>query len=114
MATGNRILRVEDEGLILQMLGDILRAQGYEVLTAQDGAEGLARARTEQPDLLILDIMMPRLDGGKGAPPPWSGPDSRRPPPPGPPGGGGGGAQGAPPCGRGPGPPATPPSSPGG
>lgn len=67
MATGKRILLVEDEALILQMLADILQALGYEVLTAQDGAEGLARARAERPDLIVLDVMMPKLDGLKVA-----------------------------------------------
>jgi DNA-binding response OmpR family regulator len=67
MATGERVLLVDDEGLILQMLSDTLHNAGYDVLTAQDGAEGLARARTEQPDLIILDVMMPKLDGLKMA-----------------------------------------------
>lgn len=67
MATGHRILLVEDEGLILHMLADILQASGYEVLTARDGAEGLARARAERPDLIVLDVMMPKLDGLKVA-----------------------------------------------
>ena len=63
MATRKRILLVDDDSLTLQMLTDILRASGFEILTAQDGADGLARARAEHPDLLILDIMMPKLDG---------------------------------------------------
>ncbi len=67
MATRKRILLVDDEPLTLQMLTDIFRASGFEILTAQDGAEGLARARAERPDLLILDIMMPKLDGFKVA-----------------------------------------------
>jgi len=67
MATEKRILVVEDEGLILKMLTGILQASGYEVLTARDGAEGLSRARAEQPDLILLDVMMPKLDGFKVA-----------------------------------------------
>jgi DNA-binding response OmpR family regulator len=67
VAAGKRILVVDDEVLTLRMLTDILGAYGYETLTAQDGAEGLARARAERPDLLILDIMMPKLDGFKVA-----------------------------------------------
>jgi len=67
MATRKRILLVDDEPLTLQMLTDILRASGFETLTAHDGAEGLARARAERPDLLILDVMMPKLDGFKVA-----------------------------------------------
>jgi DNA-binding response OmpR family regulator len=67
MATRERVLLVDDEDLILEMLSDILRSAGYEALTARDGAEGLARARAEQPDLIILDVMMPKLDGLKVA-----------------------------------------------
>jgi len=67
MATGERVLLVDDEDLILEMLSDILRNAGYDVLTACDGAEGLARARAEKPDLIILDVMMPKLDGLKMA-----------------------------------------------
>ena len=67
MATGKRILVVEDDVLILTMLTGILQAAGYEVLTGRDGAEGLSRARAEQPDLILLDVMMPKLDGFKVA-----------------------------------------------
>ena len=67
MANGERVLLVDDEELILHMLADSLQNAGYEVITAQDGAEGLARARAEQPDLIILDVMMPKLDGLKVA-----------------------------------------------
>ncbi len=62
-----RILVVDDERLITTMLKDILEAHGYEVLVAYDGQEGLKRARTWRPDLIILDIMMPKLDGFKMA-----------------------------------------------
>jgi adenylate cyclase len=67
MPTEKRILVVEDESLILAMLAGILEAAGYEVLSARDGAEGLARARADQPDLILLDVMMPKLDGFKVA-----------------------------------------------
>ena len=67
MTTGMRILVVEDDVLILTMLTGILQAAGYEVLTGRDGAEGLSRARAEQPDLILLDVMMPKLDGFKVA-----------------------------------------------
>lgn len=62
-----RILVVDDEKLITTMLTDILEAHGYEVLQAFDGQEGLKLARAEQPDLIILDVMMPKLDGFKMA-----------------------------------------------
>jgi CheY-like chemotaxis protein len=65
VAPRQRILVVDDELVTLQMLTDRLRACGLEILTAQDGSEGLARARAERPDLIILDVMMPKLDGFK-------------------------------------------------
>jgi DNA-binding response OmpR family regulator len=45
------------------VLGDLLAAEGHRVLTAANGADGLERALAEQPDLILLDVMMPRLDG---------------------------------------------------
>lgn len=58
-----RILVVEDELPMRTALQDVLAAEGYRVLTAADGEAGLERALKEKPDLLLLDIMMPRLDG---------------------------------------------------
>jgi CheY-like chemotaxis protein len=58
-----RILCVDDDPLILQMLGDILRFHGYTVLTALDGEAGLDAALRERPDLIFLDVMMPGIDG---------------------------------------------------
>jgi DNA-binding response OmpR family regulator len=58
-----RILIVEDELPMRTALQDVLEAEGYRVLTAADGEAGLRRAIEEKPDLLLLDIMMPRLDG---------------------------------------------------
>lgn len=60
-----RILIVDDEEDILNVLKFRLEANNYEVLTASDGQEGLNKARTERPDLLILDLMLPKLDGYK-------------------------------------------------
>ncbi len=60
-----RILIVDDEEDILSVLKFRLEANNYEVLTASDGQEGLNKARTERPDLLILDLMLPKLDGYK-------------------------------------------------
>jgi len=65
VAPRQRILVVDDEIVTLEMHTDTLRASGFQVLTAQDGSEGLARARAERPDLIILDVMMPKLDGFK-------------------------------------------------
>src|SRR3712207_2172996 len=57
------ILAVDDVPENLEILRVRLEAQGYEVAEAADGAEGLARARELKPDLVLLDIMMPKLDG---------------------------------------------------
>jgi CheY-like chemotaxis protein/Zn ribbon nucleic-acid-binding protein len=58
-----KILCVDDDPLILQMLGDILRFHGYAVVTAPDGEAGLDAALRERPDLVLLDVMMPGIDG---------------------------------------------------
>ena len=58
-----RILVIEDELPMRVGLEDLLRAEGYRVLTACDGEEGLARAVEQKPDLILLDIMLPKLDG---------------------------------------------------
>jgi DNA-binding response OmpR family regulator len=58
-----RVLIVEDELPMRTALKDCLEAEGYRVLTAADGVNGLERAIKEKPDLVLLDIMMPRLDG---------------------------------------------------
>ncbi len=59
----SRILIVEDELPMRTALKDCLEAEGHRVLTAADGEAGLQRALEEKPDLVLLDIMMPRLDG---------------------------------------------------
>src|SRR5215475_14863221 len=58
-----RILIVEDELPMRTALHDVLESEGYRVLTAADGESGLRRAVEEKPDLILLDIMMPKLDG---------------------------------------------------
>lgn len=58
-----KILLVEDERDLSLIVCDILRQQGYEVTAAFDGIEGLAKYRTEGADLIVADVMMPRLDG---------------------------------------------------
>lgn len=58
-----RILVVEDELPMRTALRDCLERQGYRVLLAEDGEQGLDKAIREKPDLILLDIMMPRLDG---------------------------------------------------
>jgi len=60
---GPRVLVVEDEAPMRMALEDILKADGYRVLTAADGEAGLALAVGEKPDLILLDVMMPKVDG---------------------------------------------------
>lgn len=59
----SRILIIEDELPMRTGLEDCLSGEGYRVLSAADGEAGLRRALDEKPDLILLDIMMPRLDG---------------------------------------------------
>ena len=59
----SRILIIEDETQMRTALKDVLEAEDYRVLTAADGEIGLQRAIEEKPDLILLDIMMPKLDG---------------------------------------------------
>jgi DNA-binding response OmpR family regulator len=58
-----RILIVDDEPPIVNMLAYNLKRANYEVLIAWDGEEALHQARQGQPDLIILDLMLPKLDG---------------------------------------------------
>jgi two-component system response regulator MtrA len=58
-----RILLVEDDPSIREVTALGLHAAGFDVLTAADGAEGVDRWRRERPDLVLLDVMLPRLDG---------------------------------------------------
>jgi two-component system response regulator VicR len=58
-----RILVVDDEPPIVEVLAYNLRRANYEVLVARDGEEALTQAQSGQPDLIILDLMLPRLDG---------------------------------------------------
>jgi DNA-binding response OmpR family regulator len=61
--TSPRILVIEDEVPMRTALVDILASEGFRVLSAADGEAGLRRALEELPDLVLLDVMMPRLDG---------------------------------------------------
>jgi DNA-binding response OmpR family regulator len=58
-----RILVVDDEPDVLELVEYNLSGAGFSVITASDGAEALAKIRTHQPDLVILDVMMPEMDG---------------------------------------------------
>lgn len=63
MRTPPRILIADDNPENLDIFGKRLAAHGYEILTATDGEEALAIARGKQPDLILLDVMMPKMDG---------------------------------------------------
>jgi DNA-binding response OmpR family regulator len=58
-----KILVVDDDPDILDAVTMILESQGYQVFTARDGIEGLATLKAENPDVMILDLMMPKMDG---------------------------------------------------
>jgi len=58
-----KILLVDDEPDILEIISYNLSAEGYEVYTAKNGADGVAKAKKKQPHLIILDVMMPEMDG---------------------------------------------------
>lgn len=65
MSNKKKILIIDDEPDILEMLVLRLEANNYEVISATDGQKGLDKARTENPDLIILDLMLPKIDGYK-------------------------------------------------
>ena len=58
-----KILVVDDEIYIVHILDFSLGMEGYEVITALDGEQALEKVKSEKPDLIVLDIMMPKLDG---------------------------------------------------
>ncbi len=63
MAEKSRILLVDDEPSIVKMVGKRLEVEGFDVLVAMDGQDALAKARAENPDLIVLDLMLPKLNG---------------------------------------------------
>ena len=62
-ASAKKVLIVEDEKDILQLVKLYLEKEGYRTVTASTGSEGLAQVRTEKPDLVVLDLMLPEIDG---------------------------------------------------
>jgi len=58
-----RIVSIEDEPALQQALGDFLRGQGYAVVPALDGEAGLAAIKSERPDLVLLDLVLPKKYG---------------------------------------------------
>lgn len=62
-----KILIVDDEQDVLEVLGKRLLGAGYQVIKAQSGQEAITKAKNELPNLIVLDIIMPDMDGGKVA-----------------------------------------------
>lgn len=60
-----RILLIDDHQTVFRLLEAIVRIKGYQLLYAENGQQGIAMARKEQPDLVLLDVMMPDIDGFK-------------------------------------------------
>ncbi len=63
MAAAKKILLVEDEQLIREMYTEKFSDAGYQVLEAEDGLSGFELAKKEQPDVILLDIILPQMDG---------------------------------------------------
>ena len=63
MGDKKKILIVEDEPHTVQTIKDRLEFYGYEVITASDGEEALSKARNEAPNLILLDLMLPKMNG---------------------------------------------------
>ena len=58
-----RVLVIDDEHTIQKLVASRLEASGYQIVAANDGLEGLAKLKSERPDLIVLDIQMPTMDG---------------------------------------------------
>lgn len=58
-----KILFIEDEATLQETLGSVLKQTGYEVINALNGETGLRLAKSEKPDLILLDLIMPKLNG---------------------------------------------------
>jgi|SRR5689334_18715896 len=63
LSMSKKILVIDDEPKIVEICQDYLKAAGFDVVTAADGPRGLAAARREKPDLIVLDLMLPGMDG---------------------------------------------------
>jgi len=63
MEKRSKILLVDDDPDVRQAIGDVLESRDYQVVNARDGEEALEKLKGEKPDLMILDLLMPRMDG---------------------------------------------------
>ncbi len=63
MARVNKILVVDDDPVIIKLLQNILSAEDFEVIAASDGLDAMAQVKEHKPDLIVLDIMMPKING---------------------------------------------------
>jgi DNA-binding response OmpR family regulator len=61
--SGKRILLVDDDQEIVESMRTVLETRGYQILVARDGNQGLVMAESEEPDLVVLDMMMPKRSG---------------------------------------------------
>jgi DNA-binding response OmpR family regulator len=62
-AAGKRVLLVDDDSEIVESMRTVLESRGYEILIARDGNQGLMMAEKDEPDLVVLDMMMPKRSG---------------------------------------------------
>ena len=65
MSEQKRILLIDDHQTVFRLLETIVRIKGYALIYAESGQQGIVMARQEQPDLILLDVMMPDIDGFK-------------------------------------------------
>lgn len=63
MNKNKKILVIEDEATLQKALNEVLTGEGYQVFSATDGQKGLELVQEEKPDLILLDIIMPKMDG---------------------------------------------------
>ncbi len=59
----SKVLVVDDDHVLVRIVSARLRDEGYEVIAAENGVIGLHRVHTDQPDIIVLDVMMPEMDG---------------------------------------------------
>lgn len=63
MSEKKKILVIDDDSMIVQVLADKLTSEGFEPITAKDGEEGIKLATSQNPDLILLDLLMPKMGG---------------------------------------------------